>query len=333
MPMQVDFIAHHSIHAGCLEALVRELSTDFECRVRMGPNIKPTNSQIAVVTDHLVFQPNVTKKNYQYLIHVSHDLTDFKVYKHEQHRLSEFDLVLCPGPIHLEQVKKFLPEVKSHAVGWFKYRSIPEHRYKFSDGWPKSVLLALTEIGFAEWKTVIDQLRRLGVKTLIKNHVYYDHSLGLPPPPGQDVLYRKHLANIAAMERYVASLATDLVQIIDPASNICSVFELVDVLITDWSSAAAEFLPYGESIEIGKVPRFRTIQIGAPRPSASRQIAEIKFCRAGNLSETLLKYLYTPTISVPRPEILQFSDLCLFGTERPETTAGQLIRRLVNKLD
>ncbi len=72
---------------------------------------------MAIVTDHLAFQKYVTKEYFKYLVQVSHDLSDVKAYKTERKRLSEFDLILCPGIIGYDQCRKYLPKVTAIPIG------------------------------------------------------------------------------------------------------------------------------------------------------------------------------------------------------------------------
>jgi hypothetical protein len=87
--IQFDFIAHHEIQLQSLRAIYDELSKIYKCNILIGQDAIPNkDSNVAIITDHCAFQPNVNKKNYSFIIHVSHDLADWDLYKNEMNYLS-----------------------------------------------------------------------------------------------------------------------------------------------------------------------------------------------------------------------------------------------------
>ena len=323
--MKVDLIAHHSIQSGCVEPIIKNLNPRFQCSVRIGANFVPDKGEIAIVTDHLAFQKYVTKKHFKYLIHVSHDLSDIEIYKSERRRLREFDLILCPGAIHYEQCRKYLPKVTAVPVGWMKYDQMPLKRYRFGTKRPRGVLLALTDVGYSPWKKVLDDLVKLDIPVYIKNHVYYDADSGLQPPPGLEEEYAKHISELKKFQTYIATYKFSKVMTLDPKAPITDFFHLVDVLVTDWSSAAVEFLPFGESIEIGKFPRKNLYNENEIEPSSSKIISEVTFIDFNELAHQVSKMIEEGVHSQQLRNTRSFDEFCFTPTTHSRVFAADVV--------
>jgi hypothetical protein len=249
----IDFIAHHSIQAQSLSAIAELMSANYDVRMLTGPQVSPTDAATAVVVDHLGYQPGATKRNYVTLVHGSHDIADLDVYRVERPRLKEFDLILCPGLEHQRVVERVLPRVESRAVGWPKFstdRSLSDHPNPMAE---ESIILALTEVASANWRGMVDALASSGFHVYVKNHIYYDRDLGQSPPPGQEQEYAFHMRELDSMGAYLQGADFANIEVVDPRTNICDLFPKARTLITDWSSAAIEFTPFGVSIETGRV--------------------------------------------------------------------------------
>lgn len=181
----IDFIAHHSIQMQNLRPIKLRLLGNYECNELIGPNVKPTGASIAVVTDHLDFQPSVNKENYEKLVHVSHDLSDVDVYRREKRQLKNFDLILAPSEIHANQARKHIGEVRSEVVGWTKTTSadgVVDSKLSSAIAGCGVVLVAWTDIHTSNWRAFMAAATKSKLHFLIKNHVYWDRDLGLPPP-------------------------------------------------------------------------------------------------------------------------------------------------------
>ena len=323
--MKVDLVAHHSIQSGCIEPIIKNLNPRFQCSVRIGANFIPDNGEMAIVTDHLAFQKYVTKKYFKYLVHVSHDLSDIEIYKTERRRLSEFDLILCPGFIHYEQCRKFLPKVTAVPVGWMKFSHMPLKRFRFGTERPKGVLLALTDVGYSPWEKVINELIELDIPVYIKNHVYYDADSGLEPPPGLEEEYKKHLSELKKFQLYVTAQNFSKVTTLDPKAPITDFFNLVDVLVTDWSSAAVEFLPFGESIEIGKFPRKNFYDEEDIEPSSSKICSEVTFVDFKELACQFSKMTEKGVHSKRTRDTRSFDDFCFTPSTQSRVFAADIV--------
>ena len=323
--MKVDLVAHHSIQIGCIEPIINNLNPRFQCSVRIGANFVPDNGEMAIVTDHLAFQKYVTKKHFKYLVHASHDLSDIGIYKTERRRLSEFDLILCPGVIHYEQCRRYLPKVTAVPVGWMKYGQMPLKRFRFGVEPPKGILLALTDVGYSPWERVIKELVKLDLPVFIKNHVYYDADSGLNPPPGLEEEYEKHLSELKRFQLHIATQNYSKVATLDPKAPITDFFNLVDVLVTDWSSAAVEFLPFGESIEIGKFPRKNHYQDEEIEPSSSKIVSEVTFVDFKELSSQVSKMIEKGAHSRQTTETRSFDDFCFTPSSHSRVFAADIV--------
>lgn len=326
--MKVDLVAHHSIQSGCIEPIINNLNPRFQCNVRIGANFVPDNGEMAIVTDHLAFQKYVTKKYFKYLVHASHDLSDIDIYKTERKRLSEFDLILCPGVIHYEQCRRYLPKVTAVPVGWMKYDQMPSKRYRFGTKRPRGLLLALTDVGYSPWKKVLDEIVKLDIQVYIKNHVYYDADLGLQPPPGLEKEYAKHISELKKFQLYIATNNFSKVITLDPKAPITDFFHLVDVLVTDWSSAAVEFLPFGESIEIGKFPRKNLYDENQIKPSSSKIMSEVTFVDFKELEHQVSKMIEEGVYSQQTRGTRSFGEFCFTPTEHSRVFAADVVNSI-----
>ena len=323
--MKVDLVAHHSIQIGCIEPIINNLNPRFQCSVRIGANFVPDNGEMAIVTDHLAFQKYVNKKHFKYLVHASHDLSDIGIYKTERRRLSEFDLILCPGVIHYEQCRRYLPKVTAVPVGWMKYGQMPLKRFRFGVEPPKGILLALTDVGYSPWERVIKELVKLDIPVYIKNHVYYDADSGLNPPPGLEEEYEKHLSELKRFQLHIATQNYSKVATLDPKAPITNFFNLVDVLVTDWSSAAVEFLPFGESIEIGKFPKKNLYEDEEIEPSSSKIVSEVTFINFKELSSQVSKMIEKGAHSRQTTETRSFDDFCFTPSSHSRVFAADIV--------
>ena len=316
--MKVDLIAHHSIQSGCVEPLIDLLGQGFAVRTRIGPNCIPDSAELAIVTDHLAFQKHVTKKNYKFLVHMSHDISDIEVYKSERKRLSEFDLILCPGLAHYEICREYVPSVTAIPSGWLKYSYLPQEKFRFGRNKPRAILLAITEIGFSPWQEILDQLIKTDIPILVKNHVYYDVDAGLPAPPGLEIEYTNHISELSKFSNYVESLNSQKITILDPKSRITTYFSEVDVLVTDWSSAAVEFLPFGESIETGRFRKLKKSKTVSIERMDSNLIEGVHFVSIENLVPMLISNSINQLPESTEKNKRPFSDYCFF----PQSGAG-----------
>ena len=253
----IDFIAHHRIQMQCLDPIFSELSERYHCEKLMGPNIEPTGATVGIVTDHLAFQPSVTRENYQYLIHVAHDLSDIEVYRKEKEALSEFSLILVPSEIHKLQVQKHLPHVPCSIVGWTKQPSTFEKKdvgglIVSPSNFGGTALVAWTDISNTNWKGFLDAASQSNMNFIVKNHVYYERDLGIAPPPNQLKEYASYISELDSINDYLLHNRFENIVLVDASENLMNLFPYADVLITDYSSAALEFANYGISVETGK---------------------------------------------------------------------------------
>lgn len=248
----IDVIAHHSIQAQSVEPFADELSRKYDIRFLVGPESTPSGAAAAVVTDHLVFQPNATKREYALLIHASHDIADIDVYHTERSRLRQFDLILAPGSAHAKAAARELPRVERRLVGWPKYGAEFPKPGQAPSRAGENLIVALTDVGKCDWRSLVDALAKSSFQITIKNHVYYDRDKGHPPPLGLEAEYKEHMRALEAMNQYLTDIRPPNFEIVDARTNICDLFPGADFLLTDWSSAAIEFLPFGISLEMGK---------------------------------------------------------------------------------
>ncbi|ESS74081.1 hypothetical protein MGMO_5c00200 [Methyloglobulus morosus KoM1] len=283
--MKIDFIAHHNIQFQSIGDICSILSKKYDCNALIGQASKPSGAEVGIMLDHSVFQPSVNKKNYQYLIHMSHDLADLEVYSNEKNYLKYYNLILVPGKAHKGEAKKSLPRVHILPIGWPKLGKILSSGVTQRNT-EKAIIYAPSFIGNREWVELLPILVNTGYKVLIKNHVYYDYENGLEPPKGSEIEYQESIKSLIEMEDYLKKCNFKNVEYIDRRSNLCDIFFRAQLLITDSSSASIEFLPFGCSIETG---RFADPSVSA-KPQSSIFCKEIKFMPFPELKKILCDY-------------------------------------------
>jgi hypothetical protein len=278
-PLAIDFVAYHELQAQVAEPLFASLSPHFQCRWRIGPAQEPAGAKAAVLMDHVFFQPHIrrSRRGYRYLFYLPHDLGDIEVYAEERQRLRDFDMVFVPGPLHLRHARKALgPNQIILDIGWPKYdrMEIPA-QYSRLAGQIRSlpgactVLYAPTWAHTWEWRELFPLLGNLPCNVLIKNHIYVNP--GQPFPPGEEAVYADCLQSAALMEEAARSGRYPTFLVAPRQMNICALFPMVNVLISDQSSVNMEFIPFGVSIETGRFnenpkdldPRSSRISVGA----------------------------------------------------------------------
>ncbi|QIR39091.1 hypothetical protein HCG51_21845 [Tolypothrix sp. PCC 7910] len=263
-----DFVAYHDLQAQAGESVFEAMSHHFNCRWLIGPNQKPTGAEAAIVLDHTQHQPQILKgkDSYKYLFYMSHDLGDINVYEIEKYRLTNFNIIFVPGPLHLkfaQQAFKFnFAQSYSDATrvileaGWPKYDhlDIPEQYQILKNEianlpYEHTVIYAPTR-SLREWQDILPLICKLKCNLIIKNPIYVNP--GDPFPPGLEEEYKNSLASAQEMEDYIRSYQLPNLIVAPRKLNICTLFPFADVLISDQSSVNIEFLPFGISIETGR---------------------------------------------------------------------------------
>jgi hypothetical protein len=250
----IDFIAHHEIQFQSCKRIYDELSNFHKCNLLIGANQIPTGAEIAVMVDHSCFQPNVNKINYKHLIHISHDLADWDIYKEERGKLVSYDLILVPGQKHYDKAVSELNKVFVAQIGWPKLDGIKrvDRLDNANITETMNIIYAPSFIDNMEWTKLLPMLIRTGHNIIIKNHIYYDFESGVKAPAGSEVQYRAMIDSLLRMEVFLKTNNLPNVEYVDRRSNLCELFPRGHVLITDSSSASLEFLDYGLSIETGR---------------------------------------------------------------------------------
>jgi len=255
----VDFIAHHALQAQCAQSVFDALSRRFDCRWRLGADQAADGAaSAAVLLDHRAFHPRLRKspQGYRNLFHMSHDLGDIDIYRSEW--LGDFDAILVPGPAHRDAARAALGrDDRIVEVGWPKFDPValpPDHaafiQHLRTLAPQPTVLYAPTWPNTWEWRQLLPWLASMPCRLLVKNHILVD--AGKPFPPGEEARYAECRRSIEAMEDYVRGLGSPARIVAPAAMNVCALFPQVDMLITDSSSCAIEFLPFGASIETGR---------------------------------------------------------------------------------
>lgn len=270
--MRIDFIAHHDIQFQACGEICSILSKKYNCKVLIGQSSEPTGAEVGVMLDHSVFQPFVNKKNYKYLIHLSHDLADIDIYSNEKKFLKYYDLMLVPGEAHVAAAKNALGRSSILPIGWPKLDSAVS-AYKSFESNEKTIIYAPSFVGNREWFELLPILVGTGYKILVKNHIYYDYENGFSPPKGSEFEYQEAIKSLIDMENYLSVNNFQNVEYIDRRSNLCEIFNRAQLLITDSSSASIEFIRFGNSIETGRFPDAHLPAM----PQASIYCKEIKF--------------------------------------------------------
>lgn len=255
-PVQIDVIAHHEMQLqGCI-SIVEQLRKRHGCNILLGQDAQPTGADVAILIDHCAFQPKINKKNYGYIIHMSHDLADFNVYPDEKDLLKGTDLFLVPGQKHYDMARKTFPGTPAYPIGWPKFDMAagvevpPNHRPSRPD--QKVVIYSPTLLFTREWEEVLPALLKTGHLIILKNHVHYNFEAGDPPPLGCEEEYALAIKSLLDMEAWIKSSGFENHVVVNRRSNICDLFGHADILVTDVSSSAMEFLPFGPSIETGR---------------------------------------------------------------------------------
>lgn len=278
-------MAHHEIQFQAGRGLYEELSKVHDCRVLIGQDGTPTGADVAVLLDHSVFQPRINKSNYTYLVHMSHDLSDWDIYKSEHKRLAEFDLILVPGDIHGEHARKFLGAVPVVKIGWPKLEAAGTAG-KVIDGNNSDrlgIIYAPGFIGNREWVQLLPELISSGHRIIVKNHVYYDFESGAAPPKGSEEEYKKHVGSLLEMEEFLSKSDAPNIEYVDRRANLCSLFPRAHALISDSSSANMEFLSFGTSIETGRYGD----RLSETRPCSSLLSTRVKYLPVADLVKLL----------------------------------------------
>lgn len=255
----VDFIAHHALQAQCAQSVFDALSCRFHCRWRLGADqAADGGAAAAVLLDHRVFHPRLRKspQGYRNLFHMSHDLGDIDIYRSEW--LGDFDALLVPGPAHRDAARAALGrDDRIVEIGWPKFDPValpPDHaafiEHLCTLAPRPTVLYAPTWPNTWEWRELLPWLASMPCRLLVKNHILVD--AGRPFPPGEEKRYAECRLSIDAMEDYVRGLGSPTRLVAPAAMNLCALFPQVNMLITDSSSCAMEFMPFGTSIETGR---------------------------------------------------------------------------------
>jgi hypothetical protein len=254
MNVRIDFIAGHQLQARAGDSVFAALSERVECRWRIGRGIEPEGAQAVVLLDHTQQSPAVIRPGgWRWRFYLMHDLGDVMAYKLERRALRKFSMVIVPDMLHARYARRYLRwRTKVRVGGWPKYDHegiSPEFANLKQDiaALPKrpTILYAPTWAGRDEWRTLLPRLAHLPFNVIVKNHTY-------ATLPGEKVsaIYQSSRLSIIEMEH--AALDFIPAMIVAPAElNICTLFPYVDAVITDQSSVAAEFLPWGLAVETG----------------------------------------------------------------------------------
>lgn len=250
--MLIDFIAYHELQAQAALSVFEKLKSVYDCRWLIGPFNAARPGDVAILIDHRCYHHICKSRNgYKYLFHLSHDIADIDVYKNEN--LGDFDLIFVPTIAHYNACLNSGYEARKLKIsGWPKYDYIANKKLvkdvlsKVVDRSRLCLLYAPTFAGNYEWKKLFPVFKSIGCEVLIKNHIYVDEGQNFPP--GQEEEYSIALASAQEME----SVATELGFSISPRpTNICTIFNRADILVSDASSCLIEFLPFGVAIETG----------------------------------------------------------------------------------
>lgn len=260
MLRKVDFIAYHALQAQAGESIYDEMSKNFDCKWKIGPDQTPSGAEIAIMLDHSAFQPKIRKGNgrYKYLFHLSHDLGDVEIYRNEYESLKNYDIIFAPSEFHFKYAQEQLSKKTIVLLtGWAKYdRMIFSEKYYNLESKIKklpfkhTILYAPTFAWTYEWTYLLPLFKKLPCNIIIKNHIYVDKEQMFPP--GQELEYKQHLESANKMEKAVLEGDGSNMLVVPREINICSLFKYVDVLISDQSSVTLEYLPFGFSIETGR---------------------------------------------------------------------------------
>jgi len=298
--MQIDFIADHDLQVQAAESIFEELSRYFDCRWRIGTNLKPSGAEVAIMVGHPGDHPLIKKtgvsmvknkrsiptvwhplesvcspidsfkalwRGYKYLFFLSHDLGDIEIYKFEQRRLKTYDIIFAPNVLHYTHAKEHLGR-KAIVIqtGWAKYDKMQfGDKYKELEQNIKRLPYRFTILyapSFA-WTYEWKYLLPL-LKSLPCNVILKNHiyiNKGQPLPKGLESEYRQHLESAEEMENFMAEGSPTNAIVAPRELNICSLFPYVNLLISDQSSALLEFAPFATCIETGHyIPNQKDIE-------------------------------------------------------------------------
>ena len=269
---KIQFIAHHGIQAQVFLGIVPLLSA-HDCVISIGQDVFVEEGvEIIVLADHYAYQRNVKPAKRYLLVHLCHDIADLDVYSQERFMMKYFSLILCPSEEHLILARKTLPKVNSFCVGWQKNTPLAESASTFPDK-HRTVILAPSEIADLNWQPILDELLDSKYRVLIKNHIYWHFEDGVPPPRGQEARYYRHLEEMEKMDEYVKQINSKDLVLVNRKSDIRLIFPEASLLITDCSSAAAEFQNFGASIELGVLDK----NSGKRLPEISKYFKDVTF--------------------------------------------------------
>lgn len=289
MTSGIDFIAHHGLQAQAAQSVFEALQATHRCRWRLGAGQAfDGGATAAVLLDHRAYHPRLAKSphGYRHLFHMSHDLGDVDVYGAEA--MEDMDLVLVPGPRHRQAAEAALGDPgRVVEVGWPKYDPRPPDA-PLADGiahlqalaGEALVLYAPTWPNTWEWRELLPWLASQGCSVAVKNHTLVDP--GQPFPPGEEERYAECRRSIEAMEAHVRGLDPAQHLVLPPQLNLCALFPHVDALVTDSSSCALEFVPFGPSIETGRTGAGEDPALDQD-PQASRLCAAVQHLTQADL--------------------------------------------------
>jgi hypothetical protein len=248
--MKIDFIVYHSIQMQSAMSVYSALKNDFDCNWVVGPFKEKNLSEIAILVDHSQYHRlRKSKKGYQYLFYLSHDMCDTELYAIED--LKNFDLIFTPTLLHYKSaLSNGYTADQLRIVGWPKYDFINKKK-NLSElnitkkNKKKTVLYAPSILNY-NWKLLLKFFRNLNYNVLIKNHIIVDENT--PLQIGEEDELKKHLILANKLERVSENLGFT---VLPRNLNICEVFPYVDIFFSDHrSSTLAEFLPFGVAIDV-----------------------------------------------------------------------------------
>ncbi len=240
--MTIDFIAAHRLQALCGESTFRELKKlGHDCYCLIGSD-KTSGADAVVMLDHTGSHPGLDCK---YKFFLPHDLGDIYCYEDEAWKLKDYNAVFAPGAKHYEVASRCVGAFTDvMQTNWTKYDIIG--RMSISLPHDLTVLYCPTNAG-DEWRKILPMFANREINLILKNHIYIEE--GGSAPLGFERQYQYSLRNARKMEAYVKSWSN--VHVMDRGANLCDAFLVADLLITDQSGAAVEFLPFGPAIETG----------------------------------------------------------------------------------
>ena len=109
------------------------------------------------------------------------------------------------------------------------------------------------------------------------------------------------------------------------AVEIASIADFRVAIVTDWSSAAVEFLPFGELIEIGKFPKKNLYEDEEIEPSSSKIVSEVTFINFKELSSQVSKMIEKGAHSRQTTETRSFDDFCFTPSSHSRVFAADIV--------